>query len=91
VAERADHAIRVRIRYFAAAKAAAGLESEAVELTGPATVRDVLQAGIERHGSRLAEVLRRCSFLLGEIAVHGEDSVVTDGDVLDVLPPFAGG
>jgi molybdopterin converting factor small subunit len=35
--------------------------------------------------------LRRCSFLLDETAVHGQQEPVTQGSVLDVLPPFAGG
>lgn len=89
--EQSDHPARVQIRYFAAARAAAGVDSEVVLLSEPATVRDALNAGVGRHGSRLAEVLRRCSYLLQEIAVHSEDQLITDGDVLDVLPPFAGG
>jgi molybdopterin converting factor small subunit len=35
--------------------------------------------------------MQRCSFLLDEVAVHGLDTVVHDGQLLDVLPPFAGG
>lgn len=83
--------MKVQIRYFAAARAAAGVDSEVVVLSQPATVRGALKAAVDLHGHRLAQVLHRCSYLLGEIAVHGEDSVVTDGDILDVLPPFAGG
>jgi molybdopterin synthase sulfur carrier subunit len=83
--------VRVRIRYFAAARAAAGVDSELVTLTGRATVRDALRAAVDHHGPALGRVLLRCSYLLGEIAVHGDESFVADGDVLDVLPPFAGG
>jgi molybdopterin converting factor small subunit len=36
-------------------------------------------------------VLPRCSYLLDEVAVHGPATPVRDGQVLDVLPPFAGG
>ena len=39
----------------------------------------------------LARVLARCSFLLDEVAVHGRQTPVRDGQVLDILPPFAGG
>lgn len=91
MAEPADRAIRVRIRYFAAARAAAGVDSEFLTLTGPRTVRGALRAAVDLHGPSLGQVLRRCSYLLDEIAVHGEESFVADGDVLDVLPPFAGG
>ena len=55
------------------------------------TVQAVLDTAIRRHGRRLTTVLRRCSFLLDEIAVHGRNATVRDGQILDVLPPFAGG
>ena len=97
--------ITVTVRYFAAARAAAGVPEESLTIStayapsradawpGPAAVSvgAVLDAAIGRHGDRLATVLRRCSFLLDEIAVHGTDTPVLAGQVLDVLPPFAGG
>jgi len=83
--------ITVTVRFFAAARSAAGRTDEAIVVPGPATVGDVLAALVAAHGSRLADVLRRCSYLLGETAVHGIPTPVIDGDTLDVLPPFAGG
>jgi len=96
----------VTVRYFAAARAAAGGAEEL--LTVPAlaeismadaghapaarvTVAAVLSVASDRHGPGLARVLLRCSYLLDEVAVHGTDTGVRDGQVLDVLPPFAGG
>ena len=90
MAER-EPAVVVTLRYFAAARSAAGLDSEDVTLPAPATVADALAAGVRRHGDTLDRVLLRCSYLLGGIAVHTDASAVTDGDVIDVLPPFAGG
>jgi hypothetical protein len=55
------------------------------------TVAMVLAEASERHGAGLHQVLLRCSYLLDETAVHGGDTVVRHGQVLDVLPPFAGG
>ena len=107
--------ITMTVRYFAAARAAAGAAEEsltvpavpAVRLSGDAaepstaapstaepstaTVDAVLEAAIGRHGGALATVLRRCSFLLDEVAVHGSQTRVRTGQILDVLPPFAGG
>ena len=97
--------ITVTVRYFAAARAAAGAAEESLTLStvppvrdarddhGPdaATVGAVIEAAIGRHSAALATVLRRCSFLLDEVAVHGTDTRVRAGQVLDVLPPFAGG
>jgi molybdopterin synthase sulfur carrier subunit len=82
---------RVTVRYFAAARAAAGTETEPVELPGDATVEDVVTAVRERHGAELARVLERCSFLLDEVAVRDRSTPLSDGAALDVLPPFAGG
>jgi len=55
------------------------------------TLQAVLDTAIRRHGRRLTAVLRRCSFLLDEVAVHERDATVRDGQIMDVLPPFAGG
>jgi sulfur-carrier protein len=84
---------RVQVRYWAAAKAAAGVSEELVE---GGTVAEVLEAVRERHQHepRFDKVLSVCSFLVGETPLGGRDPAavhVADGDVLDVLPPFAGG
>ena len=81
----------VTIRYFAAARAAAGVEIEPLELPDGATVDDVLAAVRTRHGAELARVLDRCSFLLDEVAVRDRAAPLGAGATLDVLPPFAGG
>lgn len=86
--------IRVGVRYFAAARAAAGTTEETLDIRCPptgCTVGDVLAEAAGRHGASLSSVLRRCSFLLDERAVHGHQTPIRDGQVLDVLPPFAGG
>ena len=81
----------VIVRYFAAARAAAGMEAEPIELPVGASVIDALAAVRERHGTELARVLERCSFLLDEVAVRNRSVPLSDGSTLDVLPPFAGG
>ena len=79
------------VRYFAAAKAAAGTPEETVELAAGATVADAVGALRAGHGAELDRVLDRCSFLLDEVAVRDRGTVIGDAAVLDVLPPFAGG
>jgi molybdopterin converting factor small subunit len=82
----------VRVRYWAAAKAAAGVPEEDVDAAG--TLAGLLDAVREAHGQPLAGVLARCSFLVDEVtagtAPH-DQVAVPDGAVVDVLPPFAGG
>lgn len=84
-------AVRVTVRYFAAARAAAGTSEEFVELVAGATLSDLLALAVDRHGAELGRVLGRCSYLLDEVAVRSRDVPLADGSVVDVLPPFAGG
>lgn len=81
----------ITVRYFAGARAAAGLGSEQVVLSGAATIDDLLGRLTDLHGGRLADVLPACSFLVDGRAVHSRAEVLPDGAEFDVLPPFAGG
>ncbi|RJK97718.1 MoaD/ThiS family protein [Vallicoccus soli] len=78
------------VRYWAAARAAAGTAEE--RLPG-ATVGEVLAAARAAHGGdggELARVLARCSVLVDGVR-SDPAAPVGPGAVLEVLPPFAGG
>ena len=84
----------VVVRYWAAAKAAVGVAEERYD--APGDLAALLAAVRARHGagSRLAEVLGRCSYLVDEVSPGRRapaDVAVLPGSVVDVLPPFAGG
>ena len=84
----------VTVRYWAAARAAAGREED--QVTDARTVQGVLGAVLALHpgDDRFARVLAISSLLLGDRPVRREglDQVqVSPGDVVEVLPPFAGG
>ena len=81
----------VTVRYFAAARAAAGVETETVQVPPGATVDILLKTVRGAHGDDMGRVLDRCSFLLNEVAVRDRDLPLHDGALVDVLPPFAGG
>jgi molybdopterin converting factor small subunit len=82
--------IQVTVRYFAAARAAAGAEAESVILRPGTTVADLVKR-LADPGTHLATVLGRCSYLCDGIAVRHEGKALRSGDTIDVLPPFAGG
>jgi molybdopterin synthase sulfur carrier subunit len=82
---------QVTVRYFAAARAAAGVESEPITVPANATVADLLAALGARRGAELIQILERCSFLVDEVAVRDRAAPLSDGATIDVLPPFAGG
>ncbi|GLZ42560.1 MoaD/ThiS family protein [Actinokineospora sp. NBRC 105648] len=81
----------VTVRYFAGARAAAGVHEEKVALPAEATVQDALAELSARHGAALDRVLRAASFLVDGVAVRDRAARLPDGTGLDVLPPFAGG
>jgi len=83
----------VTIRYWAAAKEAAGMAEEEVQAE---TLAQALEAALARRpaGSGLRQVLSRSSFLVDGIqAGHktAADLVLHDRAVVEVLPAFAGG
>jgi molybdopterin synthase sulfur carrier subunit len=76
------------VRYFAAAKAATGLDTETVTAL---TVSEALSEMCARHGERLTRVVAACSLLLDGRAVRDTSIPLACDAELDVLPPFAGG
>ncbi|MEH3130319.1 MAG: MoaD/ThiS family protein [Mycolicibacterium neoaurum] len=82
--------IQIVVRYFAAARAAAGTETETLRLPTGTTVLDVVGELAER-GPELAKVLARCSYLVDGLAVRDKSVPLSTSETLDVLPPFAGG
>ncbi|MDA2889412.1 MoaD/ThiS family protein [Mycolicibacterium sp. BiH015] len=86
----ADIRVRVTVRFFAAARAAAGTESETVDLPAGATVDDLVHT-LKARSESLATVLARCSYLRDGVAVRDLGVELAEAQTVDVLPPFAGG
>ena len=82
-----DPAEMVTVRYWAGARAAAGVAEE--RLAGVATVDDLVTHLAESRPGLLA-VLPVCSVLVGGRASSGGDQIAPSA-VVEVLPPFAGG
>ena len=78
----------ILVRLFAAAEAAAGTDTEEVEAATLGELKDILVA---RHGEGLEAVLGRCSMLVDGRAGRPDDHDLTGARGVDVLPPFAGG
>jgi molybdopterin converting factor small subunit len=76
------------VRYFAGARAAAGVAGEQIDA---ATVDKLVDVLVERHGERLAVVLKVAAFLVDGLACHDRSALLADAATVDVLPPFAGG
>jgi molybdopterin synthase sulfur carrier subunit len=75
----------VVVRYWAGARRAAGRDEERLTAETVGALRATLA---ERHA--LAPVVGVASFLVDETKAS-DDSLLHDGAVVDVLPPFAGG
>ncbi|WP_433466545.1 MoaD/ThiS family protein [Spirillospora sp. CA-128828] len=79
------------MRYWAAAKAAAGTHEEPYDA---GTLAEAIAVARDGRGGEFARVVGRSSFLVdGEpVGTRPHDSVaLPEGGVVEVLPPFAGG
>ena len=85
----------VTVRYWASARASAGVDLDELAVTGDVTLDTVLDEARRRHtDQRFRDVLSACSVLVGERPVGGRDPatvVVRPGETVELLPPFAGG
>jgi sulfur-carrier protein len=82
----------VTIRYWAAAKEAAGLPEQ--QLTADTLAAALAAAVAANETAQLSTVLARSSFLIDGNPVGrraAESVLLADGNVIEVLPPFAGG
>ncbi|GAA1502469.1 MoaD/ThiS family protein [Dactylosporangium maewongense] len=75
------------VRYFAGARAAAGVPEEKVE----AATLGELMAVLTHDRPRLASVLTACSFLVDGTSWRDREAALPSTATVDVLPPFAGG
>lgn len=85
----------IEVRYWAAAKAAAGTATDQIEADGPLSLAEVVRRAAALHaGTRLPDVLAVCSTMIGEQPVGSQDPnevEVVPGSTVEFLPPFAGG
>lgn len=77
----------VTIRFFAAAKAATGVPTMEVIAVD---MRQALEQAQDTY-PKLASVLTKCSYLRNGVSCTDQTIKLNDEDILDVLPPFAGG
>jgi sulfur-carrier protein len=87
---------QIRLRYWASARAAAGVREDALEVSGPATLAQLCARAKELHAGsgRFSSVLDTCSVLVDDRPVaseRAEDVQVVAGETVEFLPPFAGG
>jgi sulfur-carrier protein len=80
--------VPVTVRYFAGARAAAGVDTETRDAT---TLDELVRQIVDGHGERLERVLTACSFLVDGTTTRDRSLALAPGTVVDVLPPFAGG
>ncbi|MER5440543.1 MoaD/ThiS family protein [Streptomyces sp. NPDC002790] len=79
------------IRFWAAAKAAAGVAEEPYEAETLAVALEAVRTG---HPGDLVRVLQRSSFLVDgdPVGTRDHETVrLAEGGTVEVLPPFAGG
>ena len=78
----------VTVRYFAGARAAAGVDTETRDAR---SLDELVGQMVDAHGEKLERVLTACSFLVDGTTTRDRALQLSPGSVVDVLPPFAGG
>jgi molybdopterin synthase sulfur carrier subunit len=79
------------IRYWAAARSAAGVDEEAYDA---ATLAQALETARGSRDAEFSRVLARSAFLIDghPVGTRPQESVaLPEGATVEVLPPFAGG
>lgn len=76
----------IAVRLFAAAAEAVGEDQVTTDAADVAGLRATLSA----RGDHAARVVAQCAVLRAGRRLE-DDAVLTEGDLVDVLPPFAGG
>ncbi|MEV4412466.1 MoaD/ThiS family protein [Catellatospora sp. NPDC049609] len=79
----------ITVRYFAGARAAAGVSEE--RLPAGQDLTQLVKELSAAHGHALGRVLLSASFLVDGLAWHDRRAPIPSGATVDVLPPFAGG
>lgn len=86
----------VTLRYWASARAAAGTDSDALEVRGPISLAELVDRARAAHteSSRFSDILNCCAVMVGDRPVTTDDPaavIVQPGSTVEFLPPFAGG
>jgi sulfur-carrier protein len=87
---------RVTVRYWASARAAAGVSQDVIEVPGAVSLAELIEraVGLHEESSGLRKVLHVCSVLVDDAPAGSRDPVdvlVEPGASVEFLPPFAGG
>jgi len=80
----------VTVRFFAAARDAAGADTGTLRLREGTTVDDAVRE-LSGQSEKMALALQKCSYLIDGMAVLDRATVLQAHQTFDVLPPFAGG
>ncbi|MFZ2502186.1 MAG: MoaD/ThiS family protein [Nocardioides sp.] len=84
----------VAVRYWAGAKAAAGVAGEDVEVAAPISLAELVDRVCADRSGQFARVLSVCAVLVGDRPVSSEapaSVMISPGASVEFLPPFAGG
>lgn len=81
--------MNVRLRYFAGAREATGLDAEELDLAEGASIESLRNALVARHPD-LQEIVGSLRFAVGaSFATRGQQ--LCEGDEIALIPPVGGG
>lgn len=81
--------MQIRVRYWGAAREAAGRAEDGVEAT---TLRDAVLAVADTYGERFRRIVEMSTIVVDGVRLPPyADPDLRDGSVVEIMPPFAGG
>ncbi len=81
--------MRVRVRYFAQAREAAGLDEEEMDIPEGASAQALWEAAVARHAA-LKAIENGVSLVVGRVRA-GPAEPLRPGQIVSVVPPVSGG
>ena len=81
--------MNVRLRYFAGAREATGLDAEELDLADGTSIEALLETLIAQH-PKVADIAPSLRFAVGASFAE-RDHVLHDGDEIALIPPVGGG
>jgi molybdopterin converting factor subunit 1 len=82
--------VKVKVLYFAAVRDLAGVDEEEMTLPGDVSTIDAFCTHLQSVKPSLEGRLGHVRFARNEEFAHGPDAI-SDGDVIALIPPVAGG